>query len=49
MSERKFEVSGTDDDGDVWTFSTTDRERANGVFAQMREDFTEVKLRVGNG
>jgi hypothetical protein len=45
MGKRKYEVSGTDDLGDVHTFATDDRERAEEILAIMREDLDEVALK----
>ncbi|MFN3943876.1 MAG: hypothetical protein ACK4K7_02955 [Allosphingosinicella sp.] len=42
---RKYEVSGTDAEGDRWTFTTESRERAEDVHAQMREDLQDVELK----
>ena len=44
MSKRRFDVSGVDDLGDLHTFSTDDRERAEEVAAVMREDLDDVVL-----
>jgi hypothetical protein len=43
-TERKYHVSGRNEDGDVWTFSTDDLERAEDMLSQMREDLDGVKL-----
>lgn len=42
---RQYSVSGIDDLGDVHTFSTDDRERAEEVAAIMSEDLENVELR----
>ena len=42
--KRRFEVSGTDDLGDVHTFATDDRDRAEEIMAIMGEDLEEVEL-----
>jgi hypothetical protein len=44
MTKRKYEVSGTDDLGDIHIFATDDRERAEEVAEVMREDLEEVEL-----
>jgi hypothetical protein len=44
MSKRRYEVTGTDNLGDVHTFGTDDRERAEEVAAIMREDLEKVEL-----
>jgi hypothetical protein len=49
VKKRKYEVSGIDDLGDVHTFSTDDRERAEEIVAIMREDLDEVELTERNG
>jgi hypothetical protein len=43
---RKYSVTGTDDLGDVHTFSIDDRERAEEVAAIMSEDLDDVELRT---
>ena len=45
MPKRKCEISGTDEEGDVWTFATGDRERAEGVLDEMREDLENVEMK----
>lgn len=45
MEKRKYEVSGTDDLGDVHTFATDDRKRAEEILSIMREDLDEVELK----
>ena len=42
MQKRKYEVSGTDDLGDVHTFATDDRERAEKVAVIMSDDLEGV-------
>ena len=44
MRKRKYEVSGIDDLGDVHTFGTDDRERAEEIAAIMREDLEDVEM-----
>lgn len=44
MPKRKYEVSGTDDLGDLHIFCTDDRERAEEILELMREDLDEVTL-----
>lgn len=41
---RKYEVSGTDDLGDVHVFATDDRAHAEELAEIMREDLDDVKL-----
>jgi hypothetical protein len=43
--ERRYQVSGIDDLGDVHIFSTDDRERAEEIVAIMRQDLEEVELK----
>jgi hypothetical protein len=43
--KRKYAVSGTDDLGDVHTFATDNRERAEEVKAIMGEDLEDVELK----
>ena len=45
MQKPKYEVSGTDDLGDVHTFATDDRERAEEIKAIMGEDLEDVALK----
>ena len=45
MPKRKYEVSGIDDLGDVHTFATDDRERAEEVRAILSEDLEGVELK----
>jgi hypothetical protein len=45
MGKHKYEVSGTDDLGDLHLFATDDRERAEGVAEAMREDLDDVEVR----
>lgn len=47
MKRRKFEVCGGDDEGDLHTFATDDRDRAEEVAAIMREDLANVELMPG--
>ncbi len=42
--KRRFEVSGTDDLGDLHTFATDSRQRADEILARMREDLEDVEL-----
>ncbi len=44
MKKRRFEVSGVDDLGDVHTFGTDDRERAEEIAEITREDLEQVEL-----
>jgi hypothetical protein len=44
MAKRKYEVSATDEEGDIWTFSSDDRERAERMLEDMRTDFGEAEL-----
>jgi hypothetical protein len=44
MTHRRYEVFGTDDLGDVHSFNTDDRERAEEIVEIMREDLADVKL-----
>ena len=44
MPERKYEVRGQDDLGDIHSFQTDDRERAEEIEELMREDLDEVEL-----
>lgn len=44
MRKRKYEVSGTDELGDVHSFATDDRERTEEILAFMREDPDDVEL-----
>ena len=43
--ERTYEVSGIDDLGDVHTFGTNDKGRAEEIAELMAEDLDEVQLR----
>ena len=42
---RRYHVSGIDDLGDVHTFSTDDRVRADEIRAIMQDDLEQVELR----
>ena len=42
---RKYEIVGTTEEGDSWTFGTDDQGRALEMYAQMKQDFEEVKMR----
>ena len=42
--KRRYHVSGIDDLGDLHTFSTDDRERADEIRAIMQEDLQDVEL-----
>jgi hypothetical protein len=44
MTKRRYEVTGVDDLGDVHTFGSDDRERAEEVAELMREDLDDVRL-----
>jgi len=45
MFSRRFEVYGTDDLGDVHSFRTDSRERADEIKAIMADDLEGVELR----
>lgn len=47
MFDAKYHVKGRDENGDWWTFSTDDRERAEDMLAQMREDLEAVEMAGG--
>ncbi len=49
MADRKYEVRGTDELGDVWTFATDDRERAENMLAEMQSDLGSVRLTETSG
>lgn len=42
--KRKYSVSGINEEGDVWTFSTDDKERAEVIQEDMIEDLEDVEL-----
>jgi hypothetical protein len=44
MAKRKYEVCGEDDLGDIHSFQTNDRERAEEVAEVMREDLESVQM-----
>lgn len=44
MTDQKYRVRGSDYNGDGWTFTTSDRERAEDMFRQFREDLEDVQL-----
>lgn len=44
MSKRRYEVSGEDDLGDVHSFQTDDRTRAEEIVELMRQDLEAVEL-----
>jgi hypothetical protein len=44
MSKRMYEVIGEDDLGDVHSFHTDNRERADQVAEAMREELTTVRV-----
>ena len=44
MSRRKYEVIGADDLGDIHSFQTDERQRAEEVAELMREDLERVEL-----
>lgn len=44
--ERRYTVSGIDDQGDVHTFATDDPERAKAMHKQFSEDLTDVEAEV---
>jgi hypothetical protein len=47
MAKPRYQVRGTDENGDTWTFGTDDRERAEAMLADMREDFEDTELIEG--
>lgn len=44
MPKRKYEVTGEDDLGDLHSFHTDDRERAEEIEKLMRDDLDAVEL-----
>ena len=44
MAKRKYEVIGEDEDGDVHSFQTDHRERAEEILVIMRDDLKDVEL-----
>ena len=44
MTKRRYEVRGEDDLGDMHSFHTDDRARADEIAAIMREDLEQVEL-----
>ncbi|HEY0044758.1 MAG TPA: hypothetical protein VGB62_09435 [Allosphingosinicella sp.] len=44
MARRKYEVTGEDDLGDVHSFHTDDKGRAEEIAELMREDLDRVEL-----
>lgn len=44
MARRKYEVTGEDDLGDVHSFQTDDRDRAEEIQKLMLEDLERVEL-----
>jgi len=44
FTARKYHVTGRDDEGNFWTFSTDDAEQAKDMLCQMREDLQDVQL-----
>lgn len=42
--KRKYQVSGINEEGDVWTFSTDDKERVEVIKDDMVEDLDDVQL-----
>jgi hypothetical protein len=44
MHKRKYQVTGTDDLGDVHIFLTDSAERAEGVAEAMRDDLENVEV-----
>ena len=44
MSRRRYEVTGEDDLGDIHSFQTDDRVRAEEIAELMREDLERVEL-----
>ena len=49
MPKRKYEVIGEDDLGDLHSFQTDDRERAEEIEKLMREDLEQVELVENSG
>jgi hypothetical protein len=49
--QRRYEATGVDDLGDVHTFGSDDRQRAEDVAELIREDLDQVELveNAGNG
>lgn len=47
MAERKFQIRGTDEQGETWTLGTDDPERARDMPAQMRDEFEKVDVIAG--
>ena len=45
MAKRKYEISGTTEEGDVWTFATDDRGRAEEIREEMGEDLKDVETK----
>lgn len=41
---KKYEITGITEEGDNWTFATDDQGRALEMYAQMKQDFDEVKM-----
>lgn len=44
MAKRRFEVTATDEQSDVWTYATDDRERAETMLADMEQDFGSAEM-----
>ena len=44
VMQQKYEVRGSNQQGDRWTFTTSDRKQAEEMLAQMREYFDDVGL-----
>ena len=44
MTRRKYEVTGEDDLGDIHSFQTDDRARAEEIETLMRQDLESVEL-----
>jgi hypothetical protein len=44
VSRRRFEVSGIDNRGDLHSFRTDERERAETMCVRFKQDFEEVRL-----
>jgi hypothetical protein len=40
----KYQITGVTEEGDSWTFATDDQGRALEMYAQMKQDFEEVKM-----
>lgn len=45
MPNWKYEIIGIDEEGDSWTFSTNDKQRAEEMLAEMKQDFETVEMK----